>query len=266
MGSLSDFIEWLATNPWFAIISFVVAILGVVLTAVLYIRSRKVKLPCYAMRSFNIVKDLVVKVKSLEIMYSGEPIRNLTATKMAFWNGGRDTIRREDIASANPLTVRARKGIKIFDAKILHVKNPTNRFTIALTPDQSRIAIGFEYLDKDEGGIIQFLHTGKSKKDVEIAGTLIGVGNPIRKSEPTFLPPRSPSEKKDRRRSYLKQELLPTLAITTLFLILILFGDFSTPTAVFFVGFMCFFWILLVSSTFSFFKKDVGFGRFDEGF
>ena len=85
-------------------------------------------MPFYANRSINIVEDLVSRFESLKMLYSGQPIKNLTVTKTAFWNGGRDTIKGEDVASADPLSVHVKKGCKILNAKILYIKNPANQF------------------------------------------------------------------------------------------------------------------------------------------
>lgn len=52
-----------------------------------------------------------------EMRYSGPQIENLTVTKIAFWNAGRDTIDNQDVASAGPF-VHVKEGYKILDVKI----------------------------------------------------------------------------------------------------------------------------------------------------
>ncbi len=177
--NLSQFIEWLATNPK---LNFTIAIIGLFLAIFFYIKGKKVKLPYYAIRSHNIVRDLVSRIDSLEMLYAGERIENLTATKIAFWNAGNDTIKREDIPDKAPLTVTVKKGYKILEAKILHFIEEANQFSIPISEDKSHISIYFEYLDKNQGVIIQLLHTGKSKQDIEINGKIKGFGIPKRKN------------------------------------------------------------------------------------
>jgi hypothetical protein len=184
--NLSQFIDGLAMNPWLIIIGFIITIISLLLAVIFYVRGKKVKLPYYAFNSHNIVRDLVSRIDHLDILYHGEPIENLTATKMAFWNAGNDTINCKDIARADPLTVVAKEGYKILDAKIVNVINTANQFSITPPADErSHININFDYLDHNEGAIIQLLHTGKSGKDIEIHGTIKGFGKPLLKSATT---------------------------------------------------------------------------------
>jgi hypothetical protein len=83
MFSLFQFVNWLETNPSLGVASFILAIVGVVLAIFFYIKSKKVKIPCYAVRSLNIVRNLVNKIESLEMLYGGQPINNLTVSKIA---------------------------------------------------------------------------------------------------------------------------------------------------------------------------------------
>lgn len=169
--NLSQFIEWLATNPWLIITSFIITITSLLLAIIFYIKGKKVKLLYYAIRSQNIVRDLISRIDSLDMLYANERIENLTATKIAFWNAGNDTINSNDIASVRPLTINVKEGYKILDAKTLNY-NPVNQFSIKLSDDKSQINISFEYLAKNEGAVIQLLHTGKSEQDIEIQGII----------------------------------------------------------------------------------------------
>ena len=184
VSSYSQLTEWLETNPWWGFVGFIMAILGFASAIIIYIKVKNVKSPCYAVQSRNIVRDFVSKIDTLEMLYSGKPIENLTATKIAFWNAGRDTINSQDIASTDPLTVHVKKGCKILDTKVLYMKNLVNRFSITTADDLSNITLNFEYLDKEEGAIIQILHTGKSSEDIEIRGTIKGAGKPVQKHVP----------------------------------------------------------------------------------
>ncbi|MCK4736873.1 MAG: hypothetical protein KAT65_30755 [Methanophagales archaeon] len=182
MSSFSQFAEWLSVNPWLSVASVIIALSSVILT-IIFSKSKKIKLPYYAVRSVNLVRDMVSSIESLEMLYSGEHIENLTATKIALWNAGHDTINSQDIASAAPLTVHI-KGGKILDAKV-DQKNPANKFSVDIADDKSYATIQFDYIDKNEGVVIRLFHTGKSSEDIEINGKIKGVGKPI----PILVPP-----------------------------------------------------------------------------
>jgi hypothetical protein len=186
MNSFSQFAEWLSVNLlWLSVAGLIITFLGVILTIIFFSKSKKIKLPYYAVRSVNLVRDMVSSIESLEMLYSGEHIENLTATKIALWNAGHDTINGQDIASADPLAVHIKGESKILDAKVLHTKNPANQFSVDTADDRSFATIQFDYIDKDEGVVIQLFHTGRSSEDIEISGKIKGVGKPIR----IFVPP-----------------------------------------------------------------------------
>lgn len=220
MSSFSQLAEWWGLNPWVGIVSLVIAVLSAILMIIFYIKEKKVKSPCYTVQSNNLVRDLVSRIDPLEMRYSGQQIENLTVTKLAFWNAGRDTIDNQDVASADPLTVHVKEGYKILDTKILHEKNPTNQFSTTTSDDRSYFTLQFDYVDKGEGVVIQFFHTGLSNEDIEIGGRIKGAGELIYKfapnleRHPILLPPSLFSYRKKRRSNIvLMMFILPAVSI-----------------------------------------------------
>lgn len=178
--------ELLTENPWMSALSFFLALLGIILAIFFFIKSRRTKEPRYAILSTNLMRDFTSRLEALEMTYSGERISNLTATKLAFWNNGKDTINGSDIASADPLMVKVKDEYNILDSSMLYAKNAANQFSIDPSDDGTHVLIQFDYLDADEGGVIQLLHTGKSSDDIEVCGTIKGAGKLNRCSVPNL--------------------------------------------------------------------------------
>lgn len=168
---------WLQENA----LTILIALIGIIATIVVYIIGKRVKKPIYAIRSTNLIQDFTSRFEKLEIKYADEQIANLTATKVVFWNSGKDTINGGDIAPANPLMIKVKDGYKLLDASVLYTKEDANQFKIIPSQDGAHVLIQFDYLDKGEGGVIQLLHTGKSSDDVEVNGTIKGAGKPNRR-------------------------------------------------------------------------------------
>jgi hypothetical protein len=186
MSSIPQLAEWWVLNPWVGIVSLIIAVLSAILMIILHIKGKKVKLPCYTFRSNNLVKDLFSRIGPLEMRYSGQQIENLTVTKIAFWNAGRDTIDKRDIVSADPPTVHVKEGYKILEPIKLYAINPSNQFSTITSEDRSYFTLQFDYVDKGEGVVIQFFHTGLSSEDVEISGRIKGAGELIYKFAPNL--------------------------------------------------------------------------------
>lgn len=179
---VSQIINELSTNPWLIVLSAIVTILSFLAAIFLYFKAKKVKKPRYAIRSINFLKDSANKIEGLQIMYSSQPVQNVTITKVAFWNDGNETINGNDIANADPIEIRLKEGFMILESKIIYEKNNANLLTIQKAENDTILYIKFDYLDRGEGAVIQLLHTGNSSEDVIISGTIKGVGKVVNNS------------------------------------------------------------------------------------
>ncbi len=184
MGKIS---AWLANNPWVNVLSILLAFLGIILAILFYVKSKKDKKPKYTLGSSKLIHNFVSKIEGLEIKYGGEPIPNLTSTRVGFWNGGKQTIKRTDIANTDPLLIKVKEGFKILDAGLLYQTHQANHIVINVSEDKSAVGIDFEYLDYLEGGVVQLYHTGTSSEDVALTGTVQGGGNFQRNKIPEII-------------------------------------------------------------------------------
>ena len=173
---ISIFIETLAKNPWLVIISFIITFLGFILAFIFYFKSKKVKKPRLESRSLNLLKESAEKIEGLKITYLNENIPNITITKLAIWNDGNDTINKSDIASADPLLITAKDTVHILEYKIIYQKNECSLFDIEEIESGKKLKVTFDFLDFQDGAVIQLLHTGNSSSDIEFGGTIKGVG------------------------------------------------------------------------------------------
>ena len=136
----------------------------------------KRKLPRYSIRSMNLIEDRISSIDSLQMRYGGEAIRNLTVSEITFWNAGRDTIQHDDIPEADPPRITVVGEARILRAVVLERSSEANQAMLQLLPDQQTVRIVFDYLDQNEGIVIQVLHTGLSEEDLEFNGSIKGAG------------------------------------------------------------------------------------------
>lgn len=174
----------MATDP-LEIGAFVFGVVGILVAIIIYFRSKKFRKPVYTTNSNNLFSDISGKIEALRISYGERPISNLTVTKIFFWNSGNETINRSDVASTEPIKISAHEGVDILESKILYQKNEANLFKLVPSEtDRGIVGIDFEYIDHDEGVVIQVPHTGKTGSDIEVVGKVKGAGSPIRKDFP----------------------------------------------------------------------------------
>ncbi|MFA5331597.1 MAG: hypothetical protein WC342_04385 [Methanoregula sp.] len=175
----NSFIAAIISSPYFSVLNLVIAIGGIILAIFFYLRSTKNREPVFAIRTYNILEDYSSKMTGLTINYKAETVKDLSVSKIAFWNRGRETIKKSDIPSGDQLRIVAKPGQKILNAEIITPTNSPNKFELSTIEDHGLVRIDFEYLDKNQGGVIQIIHTGTSSEDIAIEGTVMGFGKPV---------------------------------------------------------------------------------------
>ena len=175
---LIDAAQWLTANPFWPLVGVMIGLIG------LYYRfvGTRVRKPLYAIVHNKLVMDLQSDFPTVQMLHNGQPIPNLTATRLAFWNAGRETIRKADVVPAEPLHIVVTDPHTILECAIIQTVRPANEFEIVIAHDQRSVNITFEYVDRNEGCMVQVLHTATESSDVKFIGRVMGAGPPRRVS------------------------------------------------------------------------------------
>lgn len=170
--------SFLSDTLGFNIVSLSVTIIVTILISFFfYCLSRRIRLPNYAIRTVNIIKEKAKKINGIQVTYREAPIENFSISRIALWNNGKETINRADVASSDKLRIESLGEVKLLDAQIIYEKNTVNKFSLNLDEIQNqRILINFDYFDFSEGIILQVFHTGETGEEIEIRGTIKGAG------------------------------------------------------------------------------------------
>lgn len=137
----------------------------------------------------NLVRENVQKIDTVNILYAGNKVNNLSITKIAFWNDGKETINNSDVAQNNPIRLIIDKDCIFLDAEIIYQKNPSNDFNISISNDNKYVDITFDYFDFEEGIVLQVFHTGNKSDDITLVGQIKSVKNIQRKDYfSSFIP------------------------------------------------------------------------------
>jgi len=153
-------------------------LIAAVLAILLFFKGKKIRKPTYYIKSHNLVRDFTSKLDKLQMFYGGTNVKNLTASKVAFWNDGGETINKSDIADTDPLRIEAVGTCEILDASVIKETDKVNQSSIEKV-DNKLVRILFSFLDKGQGGAIQVIHTGKDSSDIKVEGFVKGAGEPL---------------------------------------------------------------------------------------
>lgn len=170
------------SNPYFNAASFLLAILGIVFSIYFYVKSQKKREPTYISRTVNLVRENIQKIDRINILYDGKAVDNLSITKIALWNNGKETIDCGDVAKKNPLRLSIKNDYIFLNAEVIYQKNTSNNFEISISEDHKYIYITFDYFDFEEGIVLQAFHTGNKSSDVMLEGQIKSVSQ-IRRAD-----------------------------------------------------------------------------------
>ncbi|WP_153448923.1 hypothetical protein [Vibrio algicola] len=171
-------LQTLSQNPYITLGSFALALFGIVLAIIFYVRSKKDKTPCYDSSSNTIIEGLNQALDGLEVHYKGQAQERVCVTKLVLWNAGRDTIDKSDLVERDQLRVVTPDGIELLDIQIIDVSTESNLVTLGEVTQQEQgavFSIDFDFLDHADYLVIQIIHNGSSSEEFSIAGKIKGV-------------------------------------------------------------------------------------------
>ena len=163
----------LMQNPYAWALLSLCTIFSVVLAIWTYLKGkRKLEISCFC-NANEIVRSGKNLVADLQLLYQGKPIDNLTITRYVIWNSGNSVLNYSDIVKTKPLQIIAvDDDVEFLDATIITESDPTNKFEIEEFSNQ-HVKLKFDYVEKNDGIVVQLLHTGKKQSitiDCKIKG------------------------------------------------------------------------------------------------
>jgi len=128
----------------------------------------------YAVYTSNLVQNAVSQMSGLEITYKSHCVSVVSVSKIIFWNAGSETLSSLDIVTANPLRVCCLGDVQLLDAEVLLANNQSSQISVEKADSGNEAIIRFDYLDNNQGGVIQVVHTGLVSADLAVRGDFKG--------------------------------------------------------------------------------------------
>jgi hypothetical protein len=103
----------------------------------------------------------------LEILWNKEPVENVRAVELSFWNNGKKAIRKADISKDLPITIECKnKNVKILSHSISANRNDINLITKKLGNNKIQIVLSNdEAFEKNDGFRIIITHTSENSTE-----------------------------------------------------------------------------------------------------
>jgi hypothetical protein len=171
-------VQWFTDN-WFAVVSLVIAAILACVGLYFGWHGWKRKWLVYHLRGNNIFRGLQHTVPDVEVKFAGygPTIAALTVSKITFWNAGNETINKSDIVKDDQLRVQVFGDALIMSVRVVGCTSTLNEIECTVTRERTSATITFNYLDHNQGAVIQVFHTGPVTHSVQLRGTIKGVGS-----------------------------------------------------------------------------------------
>lgn len=165
-------LEQLMQSPIAWLILSMITILSFLFAIYMWIAGKTKRQISFAKSSYNIVKNRASKISKLKLFFNDKEIEDITITKFAIWNSGNTTIKKGDIVKKEPLRIISKGSADILEVSILMENDTSNEFVIDLI-NEKLAEIYFDYMDKNNGIVVQVIHNGLSS-DLCIEGKIKG--------------------------------------------------------------------------------------------
>lgn len=172
---------------WSGWIGILIGAIGIFLSIYFYFRSIRAKRPYCLTFTHSITSASTVSVRGLEILYRGEPVQNLAVTKFVFWNAGSETINKSDVPDNTPFRIGVTGNAVLLNHSLEFLKNPSNSVTFLEDDAGKGLLVQFDYFDRNDGFVLELLHTAESDKSVEVESTFKGAKPLVRRSAAPLL-------------------------------------------------------------------------------
>ncbi len=171
---LDELLELIKIAGVYNVISISLAVLGILVAIFIYYKTSKKREPVYLIKNISLLDEHVNELRPIEVTYEKSKIKNLSVAHIAIWNAGKETVNKSDFAKSDPLRVVSSNNHKILDAMIVSQPEPTNAFKVSLLGKslKKRVKIDFDYFDLNQGIVLKVYHTGNSKEDITVCGTV----------------------------------------------------------------------------------------------
>jgi hypothetical protein len=140
--------------PWVALLA------GILVSAFFWFVTRKTRRPYYTSRIVTLISELPDHIEGLRVSYFDHQLRGLKRIRIAFWNGGREAIRSDDIPRNDPIRFTLEGAPRIIFASVIAKARPSIEAEVELA-FVNQLVLRLDDIDYGEGVVFEVLCDGE---------------------------------------------------------------------------------------------------------
>jgi len=153
----------------------ITVLVSIIISAIIFNLSKKEKDLVYDWETKDILFGKLKINEKLKVHYDEKEVESLSITKISLCNKGLETINSTDVTDTDPITIEfEEKDLVLLDYSLIYESRKVNKILISKLDQQNKFKINFEFLDKNDGAIFQFVHTHLNLQNVKVNGTIKG--------------------------------------------------------------------------------------------
>lgn len=143
---------------------------------ILYLRSRIGPRPKCLKRGISLIGHEAQQLpQEVSVKFGNHDVPRLALATIYFWNGGKETLRGDQVVETDPLCYRFEPEDQVLKARVVSKTREVNNVTVSVPPESRHTAkLEFDYLDPGDGVRIELLHTSPALVPVA-SGSIRGI-------------------------------------------------------------------------------------------
>lgn len=125
-------------------------------------------------------------MKDVSVLYKDTKVTNLNRCVLVVWNRGTRAIARDAIADNDKVRVCLPQDATALGTGVAWASRPAVNLSACVSDTRSTFIIDFDFLDKDDGGIVEILYQGDPKVAPTLSGSIMGAPKGIRSAPGTL--------------------------------------------------------------------------------
>jgi len=140
-----------------------------------YLKGRERIEPRYVLQHEPLLGSSSGAMDEVALLFKGQKIENLNRCLLLIWNRGSRTLSGTAVVESDKIRVCLPEGSKALGVGVAHSTRPVIGLTASIDESDTIVTVGFEFLDKGDGGVIEILYQGNPKLKPELVGSIRGV-------------------------------------------------------------------------------------------
>ena len=162
--------NWISENPYITAAGLLATFLGLIIAIITPIIQKRRKTLCFSYSTTPLVKEDVSNINDIEILFHGNPVKQLAVTSVQIWNGGNTLITSDDFYREHELTLIFENNETIIGIDILKQSEDTIECNIDTSPTNATIS--FQAFEKREFISFNIYHTGNAESLLQLKGKI----------------------------------------------------------------------------------------------